>query len=64
MADNPLAHPDGGNVEVDRRHDRRELTADGLRRVQEVTRTCPRPFRGLSDEDCFHLYATACGTGI
>jgi excisionase family DNA binding protein len=31
MADKPVAHLEEGNVKVDRRHDRRELTADELR---------------------------------
>ena len=32
-ADTPLAHLQGGNVKTDRRHDRRALEADELRRV-------------------------------
>jgi len=52
-----------GNVEVDHRHDRRELTTDELCRLLAATRASPRVFRGLSGGDRFHLYATACGTG-
>jgi excisionase family DNA binding protein len=62
--DNPLAHLTPGNSQVDRRHDRRELTADELRRLLEVTRASTRAFRGLTGEDRFHRYATACGTGF
>lgn len=64
MPDNPLAHLEAGNVEMDRRHDRRELTADELRRLLEVTRASKRTFRGLAGRDRYHLYATACGTGF
>src|SRR5262249_54158273 len=64
MPDNPLAHLEAGNVEVDRRHDRRELTADELRRLLEVTRAGERTFRGLTGCDRFHLYATARSTGF
>jgi hypothetical protein len=34
---------------VDRRHDRRELTAEELRRLLDVTRTSAKTFRGLHD---------------
>lgn len=63
MPDNPLAHVEASNNEVDRRHDRRELEAGELRRLFEVTRDSPRTFRGLTGADRFALYATACGTG-
>jgi site-specific recombinase XerC len=62
--DNPLAHLAAGNVEVDRRHDRRELEAGELRRLLEVTRDSGRTFRGLAGADRYALYATACGTGF
>jgi integrase len=63
-ADNPFAHLEGGNAQVDRRHDRRELTADELRRALDAARNSPASFRGLTGADRFHLYATACGTGF
>jgi len=52
------------NEEADQRHARRELSADELRRLLDVTRTSQRTWRGLSGEDRFHLYALACGTGF
>jgi integrase len=64
MAENPLAHLEAGNVDVDRRHDRRELTADELRHLLVMTRASERAFRGLTGADRFVLYATACGTGF
>jgi len=64
MADNPVAHLEAGNVKVDRRHDRRELTADELRSLLAAARASDRTFRGLSGWDRYHLYATACGTGF
>jgi integrase len=64
MPDNPLAHLEGGNVEVDRRHDRRELDAGELGRLLSSARASLRTFRGLTGPDRFHLYATACGTGF
>ena len=33
MADNPLAHLAGGDVNQDRRHDRRKLSLEDLERV-------------------------------
>jgi excisionase family DNA binding protein len=52
------------NVAADRRHDRRELDADELRRLLAVTRESARIFRGLSGPDRAALYLTACGTGF
>lgn len=60
----PLARLKAGSVEVDRRHDRRELEADELRRLLAATIASPRPFRGLTGRDRYALYATACGTGF
>ena len=61
---NPVLHLEGGNIKLDRRHDRRELTAAQLSQVLDATRTSSRSFRGLAGEDRFMLYATACGTGF
>jgi integrase len=63
-ADNPLSHLEAGNNQLDRRHDRRELTEEELRRLLSAARASERTFRGLSGWDRFHLYATACGTGF
>ncbi len=63
-AENPFAHLEGGNAGVDRRHDRRELTANELRSVLDAARNSAATFRGLAGADRFHLYATACGTGF
>jgi hypothetical protein len=43
MADNPLAHLSGGNVKVDRRHDRRALPLEELRAVLLAAGDCPGP---------------------
>ena len=64
MADNPFAHLEGGNARVDRRHDRRELEVDELRRVLAAARDSDRSYRGLTGPDRYTLYATACGTGF
>jgi integrase/recombinase XerC len=62
--DNPLVHLEPGNALVDRRHDRRELEAEELRRLLAVTCASNRSFRGFSGADRYALYATACGTGF
>ncbi len=64
MGENPFAHLEGGNARVDRRHDRRELEVEELRRVLAAARRSDRVSFGLSGWDRFHLYATACGTGF
>src|SRR5262249_37054964 len=52
------------NVARARRHARRELAADEMRRLLEVTRASARAFRGLNGLDRAALYLTACGTGF
>lgn len=64
MGSSPVSHLEANSVEVDRRHDRRELTVDELRRLLQTTRGSKRTFRGLAGEDRFVLYAVACGTGF
>jgi len=61
---NPLEHLALLNTRTDRRHDRRELSADELRRLLDAARSSSRVFRGLNGEDRFHLYALACSTGF
>jgi integrase/recombinase XerC len=64
IGENPFRHMEAENTAADRRHDRRELTADELRRLLGAARNSERSFRGLSGSDRFHLYAAACGTGF
>ena len=64
MTKNPFTHLEGGDEQVDRRHDRRELTGEELCRLLDSTEASRRSFLGLSGRDRFALYATACGTGF
>jgi integrase len=64
MSENPLAHLEAGNVQVDRRHDRRELTEEELRSLLAAAKAREKSFRGLAEWDRFHLNATTCGTGF
>ena len=64
IAESPVTHLEANNTEVDRRHDRRELTADELCRLLRAARTSKAVIRGMTGEDRYHLYATACGTGF
>jgi integrase len=64
MGDNPLIHLEGGNGQLDRRHDRRELTNDELLRLLAAARASSQTFRGMTGYDRFVLYASACGTGF
>jgi integrase len=63
-ADNPLVHLSGGNVKLDRRHDRRAIPLDELRAVFEAAARSDITFRGLSGPDRHILYLTACATGF
>ena len=64
LAVNPLEGLELLNAEADVRHARRELTADELRRVLTAAKASSQSWRGLTGNDRFHLYATACGTGF
>jgi integrase/recombinase XerC len=64
IGESPFRHLETENTATDRRHDRRELEADELRRVLQAAKGSGRSFRGLTGLDRFHLYATACATGF
>jgi integrase len=64
MGESPVAHLQGGNPKLDRRHDRRELAVEELVRVMEAARVSAAAFRGLTGEDRFHVYLAAIGTGF
>ena len=64
IGENPFRHLEAESTTTDRRHDRRELSADELCSVLSSARDNPRSFRGLTGPDRFHLYAMACGTGF
>jgi integrase len=64
LPDNPLAHLSGGNVKLDRRHDRQTLMADQLCRVIQSAGQSARKFRGLTGTDRAMLYSVACASGF
>jgi integrase len=64
LPEHPLTRLSGGNVKLDRRHDRRGLTAEQLQAIVAAARNSTRTYLGLSGEDRAMLYATACGTGF
>jgi integrase len=64
LPESPVAHLQGGNAKLDRRHDRRELAPAELLAVLDHTRKTGKDFRGLTGADRYHLYLCACGTGF
>jgi integrase len=62
-ASSALEHLSGGNVERDRRRERRILDEGELRRVMDEARKSAVTFRGLAGVDREMLYLTACVTG-
>ena len=64
LAGNPFRRLKRSKATEDRRHARRELTAEELLRLLSTTRASKRTFRGLTGEARFHLYALAIGTGF
>ena len=62
-AESVLAHLDGGNVELDRRHDRRDLSDAELLYLFASTRRA-RSIRRISGRDREMLYLTAVYTGL
>jgi integrase len=64
LLENPFAEVERGNVELDRRHDRRNLSPAELSRVLDAVKASAWTFRGLTGTDRYFLYYTACGTGF
>lgn len=64
MPYSPFQALKGGNVELDRRHDRRHLDESELRKVLDAARQSGKKFRGLTGPDRYAIYLTACGTGF
>ncbi len=64
VAENPLDHLSGGNVKLDRRHDRRALPFEEMRAVIQAARQSALPFRGLTGADRAVLYSVACASGF
>jgi len=62
-SDNPLQHLTGKNVKLDRRHDRRALSADELRRLFEATAAAPARWSMAGNERVM-LYQLAAETGL
>jgi integrase len=61
---NPFLRLKGGNVAVDRRHERRILSNQELSQLLQKTRSSPTCFRRLTGEDRYHIYLTAISTGF
>jgi len=61
---NPFEHLEGGNPETDRRHERRFLAVDEVRRLINAAGSNDQEFRGLSGPDRAMLYTTAIYTGF
>ena len=64
LGSNPLEHLVGGDVKLDRRHDRRALSLEQLRNVLNVAARSKRSFRGLTGMDRAMLYEVACNIGF
>jgi integrase len=63
-ADNALAHLAGGNVKMDRRHDRQTLSEGQLAAILAVAAASAKTFRGLSGRDRRFIYLAAMTTGF
>ncbi len=61
--ENPIAHVQGGNVQTDRRHDRRSLDVDELVLLLEHTRTAPTR-HGISGSERAMVYELAVESGL
>src|SRR5262249_19568721 len=57
----PLDHREGGNVKLDRRHDRQTLSTDQLAAILAAAFASERTFRGLVGRDRHALYLCAMG---
>jgi integrase len=64
MAANPLAHVEGQDPQLDRRHDRRLLDKGELGRLIAAAAKSTVDFRGLRGRDRAMLYRVACTSGL
>jgi integrase len=64
MADNPLAHLQGGNEKLDRRHDRQTLSEGQLAAILRAAEGSAKVFRGLTGRDRRIVYLAAMTTGF
>jgi integrase len=64
MANNPLAHLKGGNVKLDRRHDRQTLSEPQLAAILRGAEGSAQVFRGLTGRDRRFIYLAAMTTGF
>jgi len=64
LLESPLEYLDGGDVKLDRRHDRRILDEAELRKVMESATHSKVVFRGMTGCDREILYETACASGF
>ena len=62
-SENPLVHLKGLNVRTDRRHDRRALEPEELRRLLETTRKGPERY-GMNGSERAALYRLAAESGL
>ncbi len=62
-SENPLVHLKGLNIRTDRRHDRRALEPDELRRLLETTRKGPERY-GMTGAERAALYRLAAESGL
>src|SRR5262249_28931520 len=58
------AHLEGGNVKLDRRHDRQTLAEAQLAAVLRAAWDSPKTFRGLAGRDRRFIYLAAMTTGF
>ena len=62
-SESPVEHLQTVNVRADRRHDRRSLETDEIRRLLEATKTAPKRF-GMTGHQRAMLYRFAVETGL
>jgi integrase len=64
VPDNLMTHLSGGNVKMDRRHDRQTLTEEQLAAILRAAIDSDRTFRGLDGNERHHVYLAAMTTGF
>jgi integrase len=63
-AHNPLAHLSGGNVKLDRRHDRQTHSPEKLAAILDAALASKKTFRGLDGRERYHIYLATLVTGF
>jgi len=64
LSHSPIQHLEPGNVDLDRRRERRALVVEEIERLLKTTASSAATYRGLAGKDRHAIYCLALGSGL